>query len=116
MQVLTSHRKHKMTLDQHGNSYCVACHTGKQGVHPANLSQVADEKSITENNDNNNNIDITPSAPTLNKHQKARKERNSKERKECPGKVRRLSKKRKKKKTSQNGKNKKLRTNCNQHQ
>ena len=81
MQVLTSHRKHKMTLDLHGNSYCIARHTGKQGVHPVNASQVADKKSITENNDNNNDIDITSSAPTLNKHQKARKEGNSKERK-----------------------------------
>ena len=70
LQVSTSHRKNKLTLDLDRNSYRIAHRTYEQGAHLANASQVAVEKSTTENNDNNNNIDITSSASTLNKHQK----------------------------------------------
>ena len=65
-QVSTTHRKHEITLDLHRYPYRIARHAGEQGARPASVSQVADEKSTTENNYNNNNIDITSS--TLNKH------------------------------------------------
>lgn len=68
-----------MTLDVHINSYRIACCVGEQGARPANISQVADKKSTTENNDNSNNIDTISSAPTLNKHQKARLIKGKKE-------------------------------------
>ena len=78
MQVLTSHKKHKMTLDLHRNACSITRNTGKHGVHNANVSSAAEEKPVTKNNDNNNDIHITSSALTLNKHQK--QERNATQR------------------------------------
>ena len=40
-------------------SYRIARRLGDQGTRPANVSQVADEKSTNENIDDDKNIDIT---------------------------------------------------------